>query len=87
MLLEFTLVRLGWTFSLDLDLFVTQVILAIGVSMVALAGARLSAALGDRRHRPAMIAGHNLLDGIKAEQFGAAAPLWNLLHQPGDAAS
>ena len=29
-----------------------------------------------------MIGGHNMLDGIKAEQFGAAAPLWNLLHQP-----
>ena len=29
-----------------------------------------------------MIAGHNALDGIKAEQLGAAAPLWNLLHQP-----
>jgi uncharacterized membrane protein len=23
-----------------------------------------------------------LFDGIKAEQFGAAAPVWNLLHQP-----
>ena len=31
----------------------------------------------------ALIAGHNLFDGIKAEQLGAAAPLWNLLHQPG----
>jgi uncharacterized membrane protein len=26
--------------------------------------------------------GLTLFDGIKAEQFGAAAPLWNLLHQP-----
>ena len=31
----------------------------------------------------AMIAGHNMLDGIKPELFGAAAPIWNLLHQPG----
>jgi uncharacterized membrane protein len=31
----------------------------------------------------ALIAGHNLFDGIKAEQLGAAAPVWHLLHQPG----
>lgn len=28
-------------------------------------------------------AGHNLLDGIPAAKFGALAPFWNLLHQPG----
>ena len=27
-----------------------------------------------------------MLDGIKPEQFGAAAPIWNLLHQPGPVA-
>ena len=26
---------------------------------------------------------HNMDDGITAAQFGAFAPLWNLLHQPG----
>jgi uncharacterized membrane protein len=31
----------------------------------------------------AMIAGHNLLDGIDAEDLGNAAWLWMLLHQPG----
>jgi len=30
-----------------------------------------------------MIAVHNRLDGIKAEQLGVAAPIWNFLHQPG----
>jgi uncharacterized membrane protein len=30
-----------------------------------------------------MILGHNLLDGLRAEQLGAAAWIWNLLHQPG----
>jgi uncharacterized membrane protein len=30
-----------------------------------------------------VIAGHNLLDGIRPEQFGAFAGVWNLLHQPG----
>jgi uncharacterized membrane protein len=82
-LIEFTVVRLGWSFDIHFNYFVAQVIFAIGVSMVALSaivhlprGAIVAIGL-------AMIAGHNALDGIKAEQLGAAAPLWNLLHQPG----
>ena len=82
-LIEFTVVRLGWSFNLHFNYFVAQVIFAIGVSMVALAAfvhlpRRVIGAIG-----LAMIAGHNALDGIRAEQLGAAAPLWNLLHQPG----
>jgi uncharacterized membrane protein len=81
--IEFTAVRLGWSFDLHFNYFVAQVIFAIGVSMVALAAfvhlpRRAIAAIG-----LAMILGHNALDGIKAEQLGAAAPLWNFLHQPG----
>jgi uncharacterized membrane protein len=82
-LIEFTVVRLGWSFDLHFNYFVAQVIFAIGVSMVALA-------LFVHLPRPAigfiglaMIGGHNAFDGIKAEQLGAAAPLWHLLHQPG----
>jgi uncharacterized membrane protein len=82
-LIEFTVVRLWWSFDLHFNYFVAQVIFAIGVSMVALSAMvhlprTAIAVLG-----LAMIAGHNALDGIKAEQFGAAAPLWHLLHQPG----
>src|SRR6185503_14180187 len=81
-LIEFTVVRLGWSFDLHFNYFVAQVIFAIGVSMVALSAIvylprGAIAAIG-----LAMIAGHNALDGIKAEQLGAAAPLWHLLHQP-----
>ncbi len=82
-LIEFTVVRLGWSFDLHFNYFVAQVIFAIGVSMVALA-------VFVHLPRPAigfiglaMIAGHNAFEGIKAEQLGAAAPLWHLLHQPG----
>ena len=75
--------RLGWSFDLHFNYFVAQVIFAIGVSMVALSAIvhlprGAIAAIG-----LAMIAGHNALDGIKAGHLGAAAPLWNLLHQPG----
>jgi uncharacterized membrane protein len=31
----------------------------------------------------AMIAGHNLFDGVRAEQLGQGAALWHILHQPG----
>src|SRR5206468_10563651 len=30
-----------------------------------------------------LIAGHNLLDGVHAEQLGSARWLWLLLHEPG----
>ena len=82
-LIEFTVVRLGWSFDLHFNYFVAQVIFAIGVSMVALAvfvhlPRRAVGFIG-----LAMIAGHNAFDGIKAEQLGVAAPLWHFLHQPG----
>jgi uncharacterized membrane protein len=56
---------------------------AIGISMIALAvliylPIRLLAAMS-----VAMIALHNLLDGIPATRFGRAAPLWKILHQQG----
>src|SRR5215210_7359139 len=31
----------------------------------------------------AVIVLHNGLDGVSADRFGSAAPVWNLLHQPG----
>jgi uncharacterized membrane protein len=83
-LLEFTVVQFGWFFNVryDMGLFM-QVIWAIGASMIALAalahlriGTILAVAV-------AMIAGHHLLDGIDPAQFGAWAPLWNVLHVKG----
>ena len=85
-LIEFTVVRLGWTFSFHFDRLVTQVIFAIGVSMMALALLVYLRPWAIAGVAIALIAGHNILDGIKAEQFGAAAPIWNLLHQPGPVA-
>lgn len=82
-LLEFTVVRIGWDFNFQYNdglLFI--VLWALGVSMIALAGLIhlprfliAIVALG-------MIATHNLFDDIPADRFGAFAPLWNLLHEP-----
>lgn len=82
--IEFTLVRVAWTFELGLlDGAFAGVIWVIGASMIVLAAlvhlprpALIVVALG-------MIAGHNLLDGIRAEDLGAASGLWHVLHQPG----
>lgn len=81
-LIELTVVRLGWTFSLDLSYFLTQVIFAIGASMVCLAALvhlpmHAIAAIG-----LLAIVGHNALDSVKPDVFGAAAPVWNFLHEP-----
>jgi uncharacterized membrane protein len=81
-LIEFTVVRFAWSFSFDFSRFTVQVIFAIGASMIALAALVHLPRWAVAAVGLAMIGGHNLLDGVKAVQFGAAAPLWNLLHQP-----
>jgi uncharacterized membrane protein len=82
-LIELTVVRLGWTFSLDLSFFGLQVILALGASMVVLAGLVHLPRWAIAAIALAMIGGHNLFDGVRADQFGAAGWIWNLLHQRG----
>jgi uncharacterized membrane protein len=80
--LEFTVVRVGWTFSLEPTFLIAQVIWAIGVSMVALAALVHLPRWAIAAIALALIAGHNVLDGIEAASFGAAPWVWNLLHEP-----
>jgi uncharacterized membrane protein len=82
-LLEVTVVRLCWIPDPGYHITVIQVIWALGWSMIALAAlCRLPfaavAVIGG-----VIVAGHNLLDGVRARDLGAAGPLWNILHQPG----
>jgi uncharacterized membrane protein len=82
--LEFTVVHFAWSFNLRYqDGVFMQVIWAIGASMVVLA-----LIVSWRRWvigicAVAVIATHNLLDGIRPETFGEWAFLWNLLHVQG----
>ena len=81
-LLEVTVVRFAWTFSAIPEFLVLQVIWAIGVSMIVLAGLIhlprwVIGAIGI-----GMMAGHNLLDGIQAAQLGPLGGPWHVLHQP-----
>lgn len=80
--LELTLVRLGWTFEWPFHLLILQVIWVLGWGMIFLslligASNYLIGAFG-----LAMMAGHHLLDVITAKQLGSAAILWHLLHEP-----
>jgi uncharacterized membrane protein len=81
-LLEFTIVRFGWTFSFKIDYLAIQVIFAIGLSMIACAALVHLPRWAIATVGLVLIAGHNSFDGVKAAQLGVAAPLWNILHQP-----
>jgi uncharacterized membrane protein len=79
--LEFTVISFGWYFNLRFEHgFMAQVIWAIGVSMLVLAALvqvriRTVALVG-----VALVAGHNLFDGVVPANLGPFAPLWALLH-------
>lgn len=91
-LIEMTLITLAWSFggfggsqAPPGPVFIMQVIWAIGASMIVLAGliwlpARVLLPLG-----LAIIAGHNLLDGVwPASTFPqSTAPFWHVLHNQG----
>lgn len=79
--LEFTVVKLGFFFNLDYSSLILLVLWALGMSMIVLAAlvhlpyaALLAVGFG-------MIALHNLTDGVDARSFGAFAWLWQVLHQ------
>ena len=79
--LEVLVVNLAWTLQFPPSVVYLQVIWAIGLSMIALAGllwlprgVLAVVALG-------LIAGHNLLDDVQVQGNGAWAVLWKVLHQ------
>nr|WP_315438294.1 DUF1624 domain-containing protein [uncultured Pseudomonas sp.] len=82
-LLEFTLVNVAWTFQLPPSVIYLQVIWAIGLSMIALSllvwlprWLLLTLSL-------AIIAGHNLLDGVHFAPESALHVPWAILHDRG----
>jgi uncharacterized membrane protein len=83
-LLEVTVMRLAYNFNLSREYPILLLVLwALGACMIGLAvlvwlPIRVLAALS-----LVAIALHNHLDNVTAGQFGSAAGVWNLLHQPG----
>ena len=81
--LELTVMRAIWQFNVDYHLVILNVLWALGWSMVALAAlvwlpVAWIAAIGG-----VMVLLHDAADGVAAPSFGALAPLWNVIHQPG----
>lgn len=83
LVLELIVTPVGWQFGFQLIPAFALVLWALGWSMIVLAlivhlPLWLIAALS-----LVMIGGHNLLDGLRPDQFGALAGLWHVLHVPG----
>ncbi|HEV7843248.1 MAG TPA: heparan-alpha-glucosaminide N-acetyltransferase domain-containing protein [Pyrinomonadaceae bacterium] len=79
-LLELTIVRLGWTFDLNYTFNVGQVIWAIGWSMVALSVLIYLPLWAIATFGVTMIAVHNAFDPFKAQSAGALSGVWATFH-------
>ena len=82
-LLEITVIRAVWMFSIGPGIFVLQVIWAIGASMMVLAALVWLPRAAIATFAVALIAGHNLLDAIHPGDVGALSSIWLLLHENG----
>ena len=82
-LLEVTVVRAAWLAYIGPSVLVLQVIWVIGASMVVLAGLVWLPRVAIATFAVVVIAGHNLLDGVRADQLGSLRWLWLVLHEEG----
>jgi len=81
-ILEFTLIQWGWTFTFDYYYVICQVMWAIGWSMIVLSGLIFLPMSAILAISIVMIAGHNLLDSISVNSWGRFGWLWEVLHVP-----
>lgn len=79
--LELTFVGFAWTASFPPQTFWLQVIWAIGISMVALAGLLHLPRAAQLAIGLVIVLGHNLLDPIRLAPGDAFHALWAVLHQ------
>ena len=78
--LELTVVNIGWIFSIPEFVFL-QVIWVLGVSMIVLAGLIYLPLAAVVLIGLVMVVGHNLLDNVTGEDLGTWSTLWKILHQ------
>jgi uncharacterized membrane protein len=79
---ELVFVNFAWTFDITYSFLILQVIWAIGISMLVLAGLvflpeKLILAIG-----VVLVFGHNLLDPIELQGQSPGSFIWYALHQP-----
>lgn len=79
-LLEFTVVKLGWTFNFTDKTIYLIVIWALGMCMISLAAMIYIPKKWLLVGGLFMVFGHNLLDNVHPEAFGVFSPLWKMLH-------
>ena len=82
-LLDLTLIKFGWRFDVDFYRITAGVIFVIGASMVALAALIWLPRWVIAAVVLVMLVGHNLLDGVRAEELDRAGWAWHILHQRG----
>jgi uncharacterized membrane protein len=82
-ILELTLMRMGWQFSFDYSYAVGQTIWAIGWSMVCLSLLVYLPISVTTVFGLAMVAVHNAFDGIRPKMFGDYGWIWKILHSGG----
>jgi len=81
--LEVVVLRFALQFNFDYRVTIITVLWALGWSMIVLAALIHLPNWAILAFGVALVAGHNLLDGIPAGAFGGLAPLWSVLHAPG----
>jgi uncharacterized membrane protein len=82
--LEVVVVRcFGMQFNFDYHLTMLIVLWALGWAMIVLSALVYLPEFFVAAFGVAMIASHNLLDGVRVESFGRLAPVWTILHVPG----
>ncbi len=81
--IEFTVVGLGWTFIFPWGFF--GVIWCLGACMVLMAAIVRMPLRWVAGFAGVLILGHDLLDPVRPGQFGSFAPLWSILHVRGGA--
>src|SRR6476620_8787009 len=82
-LIDLTLIKFGWRFEVDLYRLSAGIIFVIGASMVALAALAWLPRWAIAGVALIMLGGHNLFDGVRAEELGDASWAWRVLHEPG----
>lgn len=83
LVLELTLVNFAWTFEFPPSVIYLQVIWAIGLSMLALSALLWLPRAALTAVGVALVAGHNLLDGVHVAGDGPLHVLWAVLHERG----
>jgi len=78
--IELTVINLSWLDFYYGDVLTIQVIWALGISMILLAGMIWLPRWQIAALAIALVAGHNLFDGIQPDDLGGWAPVWGVLH-------